>query len=180
MRKQPFNKKRQISNRQKQFGGHLKRFFTVKNNEIQMEPQQIGMLFLGKSPFPVWWPRGRVQGQCFSSGPTNIQHCPFLAQTANFLFWKTVFCSTENWSSPEVFEEDSTVGKCCHLHMANWRRLCQAWQGKCRETLLCCPPQTTIREFTQALDGAQTSVTGRRHILDNLSPTRKAKYYLNL
>lgn len=178
MRKQPFNKKGQISNRQKQFGGLSHRFFTVKNNEIQMGPQQTGMLFLGKenSPFPVWWPR--VQEQCFSPGPTNTQHCLFPAQKANFLFCKPPFSSPESCScpSPEGSEEKSKVGKCCHLHMANWRQLCQAWSGKCREKLLCCP----VQGFNQALDWAQTSTAGRRHMLDNLNPIRKAKYYLNL
>lgn len=109
---------------------------------------------------------------------TNTQHCLFLAQTANFLFWKTTFYSTENCSSPppEGSEEESTVGKCCHLHMANWRQLCQAWEGKCRETLLCCPAQ----ELDQALARAKTSTAGRRHLLENLSAIRKAKYDLSL
>lgn len=143
-----------------------------------MGPQQIGMLFLGKakSPFPVGW--GRLQEQCLSAAPTNTQHCLFLAQIANSLSCKAAVYSPENCSSPspEGFEEESTVGKCCHLHMANWRQLCQAGKGKRREKLLCCPAQG----FNQALDRAQTSTAGRRHILDNLNPIRKAKYYLNL
>lgn len=135
-----------------------------------MGPQQAGMLFLGKENhhFQYEGPEAGSKSSALHQEPTSTQHHLFLAQISNFLSCKTVFCSTEKQPcpSPEGSGEESRVGKCCHLHMASWRWLCQAWEGECREMLLCCPPQTAVTGLNQALGPAQTSITGRRHILD--------------
>lgn len=152
MRKQPFNKKRQISNRQKQFGGHSQRFFTVKNNEIQMTPQQIGMLLLGKENhhFQYDGPEAGSKSIASHQDPPKSSTVLFQPKQPTFFSGRLFFAALrtdhhlKSWK--RIAQQVNaaiytwpTEGSCARLGRENAGKHCSAALHK-----------TTIRGFIQA------------------------------